>query len=233
MPAFLRMTPAQFAAALAMVLLTLCLSAAPANADEPYPPSGTFATTNAQLKESGCFYHRYTLAFDSGPMTEEWGISIRVLGPDGTLADIASRFGSNWSRGTLAEDILLCSSLDQPGTYTLTGFITTWPGDVDTVFPPLTFEVLPVPVADVTGTVAKRVMAGGAKLIFRSAPTPTGYAQGRRLTWKIAYDGRSKRIAQHAAERDVLRLAFRPGTGKHAIRVYRNGARVLKVIVRT
>ena len=166
-------------------------------------------------------------------MTEEWGISIRVLAPDGTLADIASKLGSNWTRGTVAEDILLCSSLDQPGTYTLTGFITTWPGDVDTVFPSLTFEVLPVPVADVTGTVAKRATADGAKLIFRSAPTPAGYVQGSRLTWKITYDGRAKRIAQYAGERDVLRLTFRPGTGKHVIRVYRNGARVLKMVVRT
>lgn len=233
MPAFLCMTPTRFAAVLATVLLTLGLSAAPADADEPYPPSGTFATTNAQLRESGCFYHRYTLTFDSGPMTEEWGISIRVLAPDGTLADISSRLGSNWSRGTLAEDILLCSSLDQPGTYTLTGTITTWPGDVDTAFPPLTFEVLPVPVADVTGTVAKRATADGAKLTFRSAATPTGYVQGRRLTWKIAYDGRTKRIAQYAGERDVLRLRFRPGTGKHVIRIYRNDVRVLRVVVRT
>lgn len=223
--------------AFATLLLLLGISPPPARAEptpgQPYPPTGTFATANAQLLDSGCFYHPYSLAYDSGPMTEEWALSIRVIAPNGSVADMASKFGSNWTRGTLTEEVLLCSSLDAPGTYTLTGTITTWPGDIDTPIPTQSFQVLPVPVADVTGTVTKRPAIDGIKLTFRASALPAGHAQGRALRWKVTYDGHTRRVTQDASERDTLGLHFRPRTGAHAIRVYRNGARVLTTTVRT
>ncbi|MGF9759211.1 hypothetical protein AAII07_28825, partial [Microvirga sp. 0TCS3.31] len=85
--------------------------------------------------------------------------------------------------------------------------------------------------SDVTGTVTKKPLASGVKLKFRSNAIPAGTTWRTALKWKVTYDGRSKRIAQGPNELDGLTLKFKE-KGRHVIKVFRNGSRVLTTTVR-
>ena len=51
------------------------------------------------------------------------------------------------------------------------------------------------------------------------------------LNWKVTYDGRTKRISQGPNERQSLTLKFKT-KGRHVVKVFRNGSRVLTTTVR-
>lgn len=197
-------------------------------------PGGSFATQPAQLRDYGCFYHPYTVTFETDPMGDGWSLEVRVLAPNGTIFDSASKIGTlGAAYGSFKEEMFFCSSLDVPGTYTITGTVTSYYGGGSRNWPmtPLSFEVLPVPKVDVTGTVKKRSVDRGARFTFRSQPLPVGTVQGRGLLWKVVYDGRVRRVRQNADERDVVTLKFPRGSGKHRIKIWRNGQRALTTVV--
>lgn len=238
-------------ALLGLVMAMTWLSTGPAQADPtpgvPYPPSGSFTTTNVQMKASGCWYHPYAIVFDSGPMTESWYIEARVLRPTGTVFDIALESGENWAGGKIGEEMFFCSYEDT-GTYTITGTITTYPGKIVTQMTPLTFQVLPVPApvaptvaptpvvpptVDVVGTLVKKNIVRGKKFVFVASATPVGSVEGRSLSWKVSYDDEVEWVRQGAGERDSLKVRFPAGSGLHRVRVSLNGKRVYVARVRT
>lgn len=80
-----RSIPAVLVSAPTIMLLTAALSYAGDTATpiEPHPPTGTFPTTNTQLKDSGCFYHPYSLAVDNTGPDDEGGDSSGSRGSGG------------------------------------------------------------------------------------------------------------------------------------------------------
>ena len=89
----------------------------------------------------------------------------------------------------------------------------------------------PAPVySDVTGTVTKKAISNGVKFRFKTAPIPAGTLAGKQLRWVIKYDGRTKRITQGPSKVDALPLRF--DSGRHIVKVFRNGTRVSTVTVR-
>lgn len=218
-------------------LMVVCgFAAAPAVADvTPYPMptyevSGSFTVGNAVMKD-GCFYHPYVVNFTTTPTTAYWAVSVRVLAPDGTVMDIASKSGSGWAGGKYAEEVLLCESMDPSGTYTLTGKISTTgeEGARDTVMTPATFEVFPL--VDVTGKVLTKKIINGVRLIFRTPKQPPNTGVGDPARWLVTFDGRTKKVTQRWDAKYVWRKQFPEGSGRHLLRVYLNSklVRVLRV----
>ena len=81
-----------------------------------------------------------------------------------------------------------------------------------------------------TGTVAKKLITRGVRFTFRSKAIPAGTVMGDKLKWVVKYDGRTKRIAQGPSEVDRLTLRF--DSGRHVVKVFRDGARVTTATVR-
>lgn len=214
----------------------LVAGAAQATPSAQYVVAGSFEVADVVLKD-GCFYHPYVVRFETTPSTDMWAVNVRLLAPDGTVSDMSLKTGSGWAGGRYAEETFLCEGIDDPGTYTLTGKVSTFgdDGEQEALMTPSSFQVLPlpaVPVADVTGTVTSQNIQKGVKLVFQTGSMPAGSVQGAWLSWKVVYDGRTKRIKQGWNERYPLPVKFKTGSGKHVIGVYRNGALVKTVRVR-
>ena len=210
----------------------------PAYADHtPYPTltytvSGSFTVGDVVMKD-GCFYHQYVVHFETTPTTDYWAVDVRVLAPDGTLADTASKSGTGWAGGKFAAEVFLCESLDAAGTYTVTGKVSTLgdEGDRETTMTPSTFQVFPL--VDVTGKVATKRIKNGVRFIFKTPTQPANTGVGDPVRWRVTFDGRTKRVTQRWGARYVYRKQFKPGSGRHVLRVYRNYTKVKSVRLRT
>lgn len=206
----------------------------PAQADAtPYPMptyvvSGSFTVADTVMKD-GCFYHPYVVNFETTPTTDYWAVHVRVLGPDGTVADMDTKSGSGWAGGKYAGEVFLCEGMDPAGAYTLSGTVATLgdEGDRETPMTPATFQVFPL--VDVTGTVATKRIVDGVRFIFRTPAQPVNTGVGDPVRWRVTFDGRTKRVTQRWGARYVWRKQFTDGSGLHVLRVYRNDAMIKKV----
>lgn len=202
----------------------------------PYPMptyvvSGSFTVTNAVMKD-GCFYHPYVIHFETTPSTDYWAVNVRLTAPDGTAAGGEHKSGTGWAGGKFAGEVYLCDGLDQSGTYTLTGTVSTLgdEGEQDVAMTPATFEVFPL--VNVTGMVSAKKITNGVRFIFRTPAQPVNTGVGDPARWRVTYDsGRSKKVTQRWDARYVWRKQFPEGSGRHVLRVYLNDklARVQRV----
>lgn len=237
------------AVVLALVLAPSAAFAGP-SAEARYG-SGTFTVANTSLKEYGCFYHPYTVNLNIGTETYDWDAEIRVLAPNGTVAEFDFIDGVGVGAGSLPEEIFFCSSLDPAGTYTITGTLSTYESyydytPTDVALAPVAFTVspyvaptpppppapvpapapapAPVVYADVTGKVSVKSVANGAKLTFKSNALPSGATQRKALSWKVIADGKVKKtFSQIPSTIRSLTVRFKDKTGRHVIKVQRNG----------
>lgn len=83
----------------------------------------------------------------------------------------------------------------------------------------------PAPVVkDVTGRTTVKVGARGFRLDLISSAQPANTVQGKKLTWRVYVDG--KRVltsVQGFGAHESLHLQFAKHSGKHAVKVYKNG----------
>ena len=229
---------------LAALVITMLGLSAPAQADTaslPYGASATLTVPDVTLPQSGCVnvYGTFTMNH-----SDYWNADIAYSGPTSyPVSDYL--YGTGPSSQILS--FYMCASSDGPGVYTATALVTVedpssynqLQGFVTDQFTVSHYTPPPAPPAppappvytDVTGSVAKRALATGVKFIFRSDATPAGTLTGSPLKWKVSYDGKNKRVAQGPSEKDVVALRFASGTGRHVIKVYRNGVKVLRTVV--
>ena len=236
-------------AVLAAAVVPLVGLAAPASADTvvlPYGGTATLTIPDVTLPASGTCIHHYGSLTVAGH-AYSWNFDVTANGPSTWPA---SDYLYGTGPQTRIVDLVLCPSTDLPGLYTASGLFEVEDADWNTreVFlsdqftisrpapppppPPAPVPPQPAPVyADVTGTVTKKPLASGVRLTFRSNAIPAGSTLRNRLTWKVTFDGRTKRVTQGANERDRLTLKFTK-KGRHVIKVFRNGRRVLTTSVR-
>ena len=83
------------------------------------------------------------------------------------------------------------------------------------------------------GTSSVLVRPHGVRVHLRSEAQPANAVIGKTLKWRVKVDGRVVfRGSQGFSAHDVVRQHFAIGSGKHKIKVFRNGHRVQKVVVR-
>lgn len=205
-------------------------------------------------RTSGCQYIQFTANVAWNGTTSPYGftyddvwVTPKLIRPDGTVAD--SEFLTiNYPATSTVGSFQLCDYSDPAGNYSLLGEIEFWDSDFNSAKYPMTASGLqynnppappppppapvpPAPVyANVTGTVAKKPLASGVKLIFRTNAIPAGTTPRNTVQWKITYDRRTKRISQGPNDKDTLTLRFKT-RGRHVIKVYRDGSRVLRTVV--
>jgi hypothetical protein len=88
-------------------------------------------------------------------------------------------------------------------------------------------------IRDVHGTSKVVVRPRGVRVHLRSEAQPANTVIGKNLKWRVKVDGRVVfRASQGFGAHDVVRQHFAVGSGKHKIKVFKNGQRVRKVVVR-
>lgn len=215
--------------------------AAPASADTvalPYGGTATLTVPDVTLPLSGCITHYGSFSITH---TAYWNVDIEYTGP--TTYPVGDYLYGTGPQSDRVVEFLMCASSDQPGVYTARGLVTVEdPNAYNQLEAFVTDQFVvahatppppppPAPVySDVTGTVAKKMITDGVKFTFKSKPTPSGTVTGDPLKWVVKYDGRRKKITQGPAEVDKLTLRFKQG--KHVVKVFRNGAKVMTATVR-
>lgn len=238
----------KFAATAFVTSLAVLGMAGPASADTfalPYGGTATLTIPDVTLPASGCINHYGTF---STTTPDYWNIDVDYTGPT-TWSTSDYLYGTGPQSGRIVE-FVMCASSDGPGVYTAGGLMTVespYTYDQREVIvsdqfvvahtppppppPPPAPPAPPTPVyADVSGTVVKKPLDSGVRLRFRSNAIPAGATVRNALKWKITYDGRTKKVTQGPNELDTLNLRFK--SGRHAIKVFRNGTRVLTTVVR-
>lgn len=223
--------------------------------------AGSFTVANTTLLSYGCFYHPYTVNLGVTGASY-WDVDVRVLAPNGSVFEMDYLYGTGSGSASFPEDMFFCSSLDPAGTYTITGTVTTYDYYYDEIAAtPLTSSAFtvspyvapaptptPVPVpapapvpaptttapvfADVSGTVSKKLINRGVKFTFRAKALPSGTTLRKKLTWTIVSDGKFKTITQGPSSTKSLTMRFPGRSGKHLVKVLRNGKLATKVTVR-
>lgn len=223
--------------------------AAPASADTvalPFGGTATLTIPDVTLTPGGnCINHYGSLTVAGHAY--DWNVDITANGPSTWPA---SDYLYGTGPQTRIVDLQLCPLFDKAGTYTASGLFEVYDDDynasevvlsdqfvISNPAPPPPPPPAPVPppppapvYSEVTGTVTKKPIASGVKLRFRSNAIPAGTLWREALKWKVTYDGRTKRIAQGPNESDALTLKFKE-KGRHVIKVFRNGSKVLKTTV--
>ena len=240
----------------ASVSLTGVLASASAGQAATTTPWGTVSLSieGAQVSRTpGCQYIQFTanVAWNGSNSPFGYGyddvwVSPKLIRPDGTIAD--SEFLTiDWPATSTPGSFQLCDYSDPAGTYSLLGEIEFWDTDFNNSTyamtpsgltytnppapPPPPAPVVPAPVyADVTGTVTKKPLASGVRLIFRTNAIPAGTTARNTVRWKVTYDSRTKRISQGPNDKDILNLRFTI-RGRHVVKVFRDGTRVLRTLV--
>lgn len=236
------------ALAIVLALLPSVASAATPSSVSMRYGTGTFTVGNAQLLSSGCFYHPYTVNLNVGYETTDWDVDVRIMAPNGSIADLNFITGVGVGTGALAEEFFICSSLDQSGTYTITGTLNTYEGTYDftptkQALVPVQFQVLPyvaplppappvvAPItADVAGTVTSSNVTRGVKLNFATKALPAGTVMGNKVTWTVLLDGKiRKTLSQGPSARQSVKVTSPARSGQHVVKVLRDGKAVKTV----
>ncbi len=88
-------------------------------------------------------------------------------------------------------------------------------------------------IRNVHGTSSVVRKPHGVRVHLRSEAQPPNTVIGKKLKWRVKVDGRVVfRGSQGFGAHDVVRQHFAIGSGKHKIKVYKNGHRVRRVVVR-
>ena len=88
-------------------------------------------------------------------------------------------------------------------------------------------------IRNVHGTSAVRVRMHGVRIHLRSEAQPPNTVLGKKLRWRVRVDGLLVfRGSQGFGAHDIVRQHFATGSGKHTIKVFKNGHRVRRVVVR-
>lgn len=231
------------ASCLLLVLSALLFptSAAQAQERKTGTVTGTITVAPATLPLKDCLEHPVTLNLDFDGFTDpmDWSIGIKYTDADGAVF-VSGQFVGDVVNGpvTVETAVMLCVGISvpaPPGTYSVVadiypkGFID--PPPVVSV-PPVTFTVSQ-PVQDVTGFAERHAIPHGVRFLLKSEKTPSGALEGKPLTWKAKYDGKSKKVVQVAGETDRMKIKFQAHTGKHTVILLRNGKHPWKTVVKT
>ena len=88
-------------------------------------------------------------------------------------------------------------------------------------------------VVDVDGTESVLVRPHSVRIDLRSDAKPENSVLGERLAWKITVDGKVEfRTRQGFDDHDIVRQHFADGSGRHVLKVFKNGELVRKVVAR-
>lgn len=196
--------------------------------------TGSFAVSNAVLPATGCITHWYVTTVNVGDETDSWYVDVTVYDPDGGIAGGYDREVSDDEPGTTSidDDVSLCAGVDDPGTYRVVGSLFTANDGsssfVEQQLTPASFTLAapsgstPAQV-DVVGKVTSAKVTRGVRLTFRTRPVPAG-ATATKVRWTVLLDGRiRKTFSQGAADRRQLKVTSPARSGKHVVKVLRNG----------
>ena len=88
-------------------------------------------------------------------------------------------------------------------------------------------------IANVDGTATTTLRTHGVRIDLRSEAQPAHTVLGAKLDWKVKVDGHVKaRITQGFGDHDVVRQHFTTGSGRHVVKVIKNGVMVQRTVVR-
>jgi hypothetical protein len=235
----------KFIAVLIAAFVALLGLAGPATADSatlPYGGTATLTIPDVTLAGTGpCVSHYGTFSI-SHP--DYWNVDITANGPT-TWPATDYLYGTG--PGSRVVELILCPSTDGPGLYTATGLVTVedpYSYNQQQVFvsdqfvisrpaPPAPAPAPPAPApvyADVTGSVSSKMVTRGVKLTFKTNALPAGATQRNPLAWKVVADGKVKKsFTQTASNIRSTTLRYSADTGKHVVKVLRNGT-VVKTV---
>lgn len=217
--------------------------------------TGYFTVANATIPAAGgCFYHPMRADVNIGYETDGWFMAVNVTGPNGAYVDswISELYWDDWGASYFEETIFICSTIDGPGTYTITGEISTVdngsatvlkspmtpatfvvnPSAPPVVTPPVVNTPAPAATADVAGNVTKKKVDHGVKLTFKTKEIPAGTVVGNKLQWSIVVDDKVKSFSMGADAVKTKILKFKKRSGVHKIKVLRNGKVAMRMAVR-
>jgi hypothetical protein len=236
-------------AVLSLALVALLSLPVPAQADTvglPYGGTATLTIPDVTVTPgAGCIHNYGTLTISH---IDNWDVTITANGP---TTWPASDFLYGYGPLTKIVDLQICPSFDQPGLYTASGLLSvedpysynTQEVVISDQFvvshptpppPPPAPPAPPAPLySDVTGSVANKSITSGVRLTFRSDALPAGTTMGNELRWKVTYGGRTTQLTQGPSEVDTVPVRFAAkARGRHVVKVFRNGIRVLTTTVR-
>jgi hypothetical protein len=210
--------------------------AAPASADTvalPYGGTATLTIPDVTLTPGGsCISHYGTF---STTHIDYWNVDVTANGP---TTWPASDYLYGTGPATRIVELTLCPSFDGPGLYTAGGLMTVEdPASYNQLEVLITDQFTisnpapaPLVYADVTGKVSSKAVTRGVKLTFKSNALPSGATQRKALSWTVIADRKVKSsFTQPASNIRTKTLRFKARTGKHVIKVLRNG-KVTKTI---
>ena len=89
--------------------------------------TGYFTVSNVTLPATGgCFDHPHRLDVNIGFETDGWFVAVDINGPKGPVDSwVSQTYFADWGASYFEESAFICSSLDGPGTYTITGTLYT------------------------------------------------------------------------------------------------------------
>jgi len=202
--------------------------------------TGTITVAPATLPLKDCIEHPVTLnlVFEGFTDPMDWYVGVLITQPDGVFKSATGVDGFVNGAVTVQVSTVLCVDNAAPsptGTYSVAADIYPKsfidPPPLISV-PPTTFTVSK-PVQDVTGFAERHAIPNGVRFVLKSKKTPSGALEGKPLTWKAKYDGKSKKVVQGAGETDTMNIKFQAHTGKHTVILLRNGKHPWKTVVKT
>ena len=141
----------------------------------------------------------------------------------GTLAEWAAAlpdarvYAGGFSLGSGVKGDGVIDQMTYDGT---TYRFTSTPADVKTI-------------ANVDGTATTTLRTHGVRIDLRSEAQPAHTVLGAKLDWKVKVDRHVKaRITQGFGDHDVVRQHFTTGSGRHVVKVIKNGVMVQRTVVR-
>lgn len=225
--------------------------------------TGYFTVGNVTLPATGgCFNHPHRLDVNIGYETDGWFVAVNINGPNGYVDGwISETYFDDWGASYFEENAFICSTLDGPGTYTISGTLYTInqgssvvteqaltpanftvspyvapvpppPPAPTTPPPPPPPAPAPVVYADVKGSVSKKMVTRGVKFTFKAKPIPAGAQIRNKLKWTIIKDDKVSSFTQKPDTKKVKTITFAKGSGAHKVKVLRNGKVATKVTVR-
>jgi len=154
---------------------------------------------------------------------------------DGTITGYAWNFGDNAAGSGVKPAHVYTTA----GTYQVTLTVTDDKGAASSTTKSVTVAAPSTPqakvVKDVVGrSVAKKTRHHKVRVDMISAALPADATEGKRLGWKIKVDGRTAfGTMQHADDRDRWTGSFAKNTGRHTVKIFKNGDLVRTIKVNT
>ncbi|GAA1918987.1 hypothetical protein [Nocardioides hwasunensis] len=232
-----------------LLMSALALALVPTGATASQPTGSMTARTGAgsftvaptlTLPAEDCVDHYYDLHLTIGEDTDDWYVDVTVLAPDGSIVGGYESDTYNDTGAQLLDDyVTLCSGDDDPGAYRIVGDLYTTNDDSPTyvkqALTPSGFTVVAAPVTyvDVAGTVSKKLVRRGVELTFKADKVPASTTVRTPLRWSVVVDGRLTSFTQKPGATKRKKYVFAQGSGRHRIKVLRNGKPTLKVVVRS